>query len=269
MNPFRSTSALAGVNAGPTPKYPNAAAVDSTTTDANGTFTFGNRPVGVYTLLFSATGYSDAIAGANSVSGVVKAVSDVLLPPAAVGGGLYILVTWGSCGATNVPCDLDAHLTGPTVAPDTIPPRFQVFQGSQRYIVGSDTIAALDLADNNGTGPEIISIRPAAPVGLYRFYAHNATAGTSPNMALADSSGARVDVYQDNHLIGTFFPPGGVSGTVWNVFDYDGARLIPVGTITTPADPNVLALRAWNLPADIGPASLKVGPRTLPGATQR
>ena len=51
-------------------------------------------------------------------------------------------------------------------------------------------------------------------------------------------------MYQDGHLIGTFFPPAGVSGTVWNVFDYDGARLIPTGTITSPGNPAVLALRA-------------------------
>jgi hypothetical protein len=255
--------AYTGVNGGPTPKRPNVPAIDSTTTDAGGNFTFGNRPVGVYTLLLKATGYSDAIAGANAVPGVTKVVPDILMPPAAVSGGLYILVTWGQCGATNVPCDLDAHLTGPKIAPDTVPPRFQVFSGNLRYIAGSDTVAALDLADASGPGPEIISIRPAAPIGVYRFYVHNATAGTTANFALSDSASARVDVYQDNHLIGTFFPPSGASGTVWNVFDYDGARLIPVGTITNPANPAVLALRAWDLPPDIGPAALKVRPLPL------
>jgi hypothetical protein len=259
--------AYTGVNGGPTPKRPNVAAVDSQTTDANGNYTFSNRPVGIYTLLFSASGYSDAITGANSVSGVTKVVSDLLMPPTAVGGGLYLVLTWGVCGATNVPCDLDAHLTGPNVAPTA--GRFQVFSGNARYTVGSDTIAALDLGDNNGVGPEIISIRPAAPLGTYKFYVHNATAGTTPNKALSDSASARVDVYQDNHLIGTFFPPSNTSGTVWNVFDYDGARLIPVGTMSTPADPAVLGLRAWDLPVDIGPALLKSRPLTLPGAGLR
>ncbi|MEK7402130.1 MAG: Ig-like domain-containing protein [Gemmatimonadota bacterium] len=250
-----SVKAYKGINSGPSPKRPNVTPDFSATTDANGVFTISNAPAGNYTLLYSATGYSDNFGGANSVSTIpVKTIADVLVAPNSGAGGIYIVLTWGDCSvpANNVPCDLDAHLTGPKFAPDTVPPRFQVFQGSPRYVIGADTIAALDVGDSNGRGPEIIGLRPSAPAPTsvaqrYRFYVHNATAGTTPNMALADSASARVDVYQDNQLIGTFFPPAGVSGTVWNVFDYDGARLIPVGTITTEATPGVLAQRASEL----------------------
>jgi len=178
------------------------------------------------------------------VGGQTKVLNDVLLPPAAIFGGLYIVLTWSDCAITNVPCDLNAHLTGPKIAPDTVPPRFQVFAGNTKYIVGTDTVAVLDLSDNNSRGPEILSIRPAAPAGTYKFYVHNASLGTGSNKALADSAQARVDVYQDSRLIGTFFPPAGVSGNVWNVFDYDGARLIPTGTITNEGAPTVLNIKA-------------------------
>ena len=231
-----TVKAFAGVNAGPTPKRPSVTPDFTVTTDGSGIFTIASAPAGLYTLLFSGTGYSDAISGASSVAGTTKTTPDVLLPPAAVGGGLYILLTWGDCAQPNVPCDLDAILTGPKVAPDTVPPRFKVHFGNLRYVVGADTIAALDVDDSNGRGPEIIGLRPSAPTGMYSFYVHNATAGTTANLALADSAAARVDVYQDSHLIGTFFPPAGQSGTLWKVFDYDGARLIPAtgpGTITT------------------------------------
>jgi hypothetical protein len=81
---------------------------------------------------------------------------------------------------------------------------------------------------------------------------HNFTNSTvSTSHQLADSAGARVDVYQDGYSIGTFFPPPGQAGTLWEVFRYDGARITPVGQITQPADPSVLPIRA----APVDPSS--------------
>ncbi|HEX7937846.1 MAG TPA: hypothetical protein VF483_02575, partial [Gemmatimonadaceae bacterium] len=238
-----------GINAAPGPKH-NAAPDITGTTDVNGVYSLSLAP-GSYTALYGATGYSDSFGGATVVSGTQKTLNDALVAPTSTGGGIYIVVTWGDCSvpSNNVPCDLDAHLTGPKIAPDDTTQRFQVYHGNLRYVVGPDTIAALDVDKSNGRGPEIIGLRPSAPAPRtvaerYHFYVHNATAGLSANMALADSASARVDVYQDNILIGTFFPPAGVSGNVWNVFDYDGARLLPVGTITTESTPGVLNLRA-------------------------
>ncbi len=235
-----------GINAGPSSRRPNPTVDFTETTNASGIFTASAKPAGTYTLVFGASGYSETFGGSNVVSGVTKVINDVLIAPAAVGGGIYIVVTWGKSGvdctitANNIPCNLDAHLTGPRIAPDTIPPRFQVFSGSVRYTSGIDTIANLDVSAINGRGPEILSLRPAAAVGEYRFYVHNATLGTGSNKAIADSSAARVDVYQDGRQIGTFFPPAGVSGNLWNVFKYDGARLLPIDSITTAADPAIL-----------------------------
>jgi hypothetical protein len=258
-----TVKAYKGINAGPSPRH-NAAPDYTATTDGTGTFTIPNALAGNYTLVYGSTGYSETFASANSVSGVTKTVGDALVAPAAAASGLYILLTWGSASANcatpanNIPCDLDAHLTGPLLTDST--QRFQVFSGSLRYIVGNDTIAALDASANNGRGPEILSIRPSAPVASgpstrYHFYVHNASGN---NMALADSASARVDVYQDGRLIGTYFPPSGQTGNLWNVFDYDGARLLPIGTITTTATPAVLAMRTWNLPADVAASVLRV-----------
>jgi hypothetical protein len=51
-----------------------------------------------------------------------------------------------------------------------------------------------------------------------------------------------VDVYQNNRVIGTFFPPAGAQGTLWEVFTYDGARLTPVNAISFPADASALPM---------------------------
>jgi uncharacterized protein YjdB len=249
-----------GINAGPSSRRPNPTPDFTETTNASGIFTAAGKAAGTYTLVFSAPGYSETFSGGNSVSGQTDVINDVLIAPTAVGGGIYIVVTWGKSGvdcsitANNIPCNLDAHLTGPKISPDT--GRFQVLTGTPRYLSGTDTIANLDVAANNGRGPEILSLRPAAAVGMYRFYVHNATLGTGSNLTLADSSQARVDVYQDGQQIGTFFPPVSQAGNVWNVFDYDGARLLPVGTITTEANPAVLS---------VPPASLMALPRASAG----
>ena len=64
--------------------------------------------------------------------------------------------------------------------------------------------------------------------------------GAPGSKALADSSDARIDVFQDNRLIGTFVPPSGGAGTVWEVFHFDGARISPKGLMSSPGAPNVL-----------------------------
>lgn len=230
----------AGLNAGPSPKRPDVQPDFVVTSISDGTFTVSNAPAGAYTFIASQSGYSNMIGVGTALGGTTKTNSPILLPPLTPPGALFAVLTWGDCAATNVPCDLDAHLTGPKS--DTDPTRFQVFSGSKSYVLDGDTIAKLDVDDSNGRGPEVIGLRPSAAPGVYRFYVHNASnAGVATSRALSDSASARVDVFQDGHLIGSFFPPAGQQGTLWEVFKYDGARIFPVGTIVHPSDPAVLA----------------------------
>jgi len=231
-----------GLNGGPTPKRPSVSPSFTATTNGDGIFQVNNVPAGVYTFVASQTGYSDMIGVGISLGGTTKQNPVILLPPVTPPGAMVIVLTWGDCTQPNVPCDLDAHLTGPKSSSD--PTRFQVYHGNRSYIVGTDTIAALDVDDSDGRGPEVIGLRPAAVPGLYRFYVHNFTNSTvATSRALSDSAGARVDVFLDNRVIGTFFPPAGQQGTLWRVFEYDGARLFPVGDIIQPTDPAVLSMR--------------------------
>jgi hypothetical protein len=238
-----TVKAYPGVNGAPSPRRPDVQPSFTTTTSGEGIFTYSNVPAGVYTFVASQTGYSEMLGIGVAIGGTTKQSPVMLLPPVTPPGAMVIVLTWGDCATPNVPCDLDAHLTGPKTASDTS--RFQVFHASRSYVVGIDTIAALDVDDSDGRGPEVIGLRPSAVPGIYRFYVQNATNAAVPtSRALSDSAGARVDVFLDNHVIGTFFPPSGQQGTLWSVFEYDGARLFPTGQIIQPADPNVLAIRA-------------------------
>lgn len=219
-----TVSVYTGINAGPSPRRPDPTLVARVLTNSSGTFSVPNVPAGAYTFVATLPGYSEAI-GAGVPN---KASPDIFIAPSTA-SGLYAVVTWGNCGTTNVPCNLEAHATGRRLPPDT--GRFNVFSGARAY-VSVDTIAALDLEASQGKGPEVASIRSAAPAGGYRFYVRNASAQLGAiSRGLADSADARVDVFLNNKVVATFFPPAAQQGNLWEVFKFDGARVFPVNQI--------------------------------------
>ena len=228
-----TVTAYKGLNAAPSARRPAAVAVGTATTSSLGQYslTLGS---GVYTLRFSAAGYSENITFGSVVGNTTETLSNVLLPPAGAGAGLVVVLTW-SPNAPGVPADLDAHVTGPDGAS-----RFHVYTGNRSFVSIGDTIAKLEVDDVSYSGPEVVTVRSSAPPGTYAFYVHNYSGRLTSSTALSDSSEARVDVYQDNRVIGTFFPPPGQPGTLWKVFEFDGARLFPDNTISHQSDATTL-----------------------------
>lgn len=236
-----TVTAYSGLNSAPSPRRPNPTAVATRTTQSGanaGRYSF-ELPPGAYTFVAGGAGYSQSVGVGIVVGGASRSTGDIILPPAAANAGVYAVLTWRGPG-TNVPADLDLHITGPASSTSETSP-FQVYGGggNRSFVVSTDTVASIDVPDNTGPGAEVGSVRPGGIPGIYRFYVKN-VGGLSGSRALADSSDARVDVFQDNRVIATFLPPTGVAGTVWEVFRFDGARVVPVGAITSPADPNVL-----------------------------
>jgi uncharacterized protein YjdB len=234
--------AYAGLHAAPSPRRPDVTPVATTMSLSDGTFSL-QAPAGAYTFVASGTGYSEGVGVGISVGGSTKFTPPIILPPVIPGGGIFIVLTWGNCGTSAAPCDLDAHLTGPKLPPDDAT-RFHIYKSSttSSYIVDIDTIANVDVDRSTaGTTPEVIGLRPSANPGLYRFYVNDvANSGNPGSLVLADLSGARVDIFQDNRVIATFFPPRNQAGNLWEVFHYDGARIFPIGQITPNSAPATL-----------------------------
>jgi hypothetical protein len=224
-------TAYAQLHSAPSASRPTVTAANTATTASDGSFSMV-LPPGVYTLVGTALGYSDGIGTASSIGGTTKACSDLIMPPSSLGSGLYVVLTW-SQPTTGVPANLDLVATGPKSTTDTS--RFQINSTNRSFIAtNGDTIAAVDIiASGASHGPEVIGLRPAAVPGFYNFYVNNVSANGVSNSELSTTAGARVDVYQDNHIIATFFPNSGSSGTVWQVFKYDGTRIFPGGGVTT------------------------------------
>jgi len=235
--------AYAQLHSGPSVSRPNPTATNTSTTDANGVFTM-SLPAGAYTLVGTAAGYSDGIGTAVSVGGTTKSCSDLIMPPTALGSGLYVVLTWGQ-PTTGVPANLDLIMTGPKqVVSDT--GRFQINSSTRSKVLTSgDTVAAVDIiASGTNHGPEVIGLRPVAAEGDYLFYVNNVSANGVANTELSNTASARVDVYQDNRIIATFFPNPGQSGTLWQVFKYDGTRIFPGGGVITTTNPPTVTLQA-------------------------
>ena len=237
-----TVKAYAGLNAAPSPRRPTVTSVAQTTTASDGKYSFSLAP-GAYTFVASGPGYSSSVGIGVAIGGQIRTTGDIILPPTAPNSGLYFVLTWDGPG-TNVPANLDLHITGPVSTGDTAN-RFQVHSGNRAHILSGDTVATIDVVDNAGPGAEVGSLRASATPGTYRIYVKN-VGGTAGSKALADSSGARIDVFQDNRLIGTFLPPSGAAGTVWEAFRFDGARITPSVLMSDPGNPNALPSSALN-----------------------
>lgn len=232
-----TVKAYAGINAAPSPTRPDVQPNYTATTGSDGTYSMSQAAAGAYTFVASGTGYGESNGVGIALGGSTRNNGDIILPPASTSGGIYAVLTWGTCGQAGVPCDLDAHMTGPKVSDTT---RFHVYSGTTAYVAG-DSIAALDVSDASGPGPEVLGIRPSAPPGVYRFSVHDVSNGANnASLALSQAANARVDVYMNNRVVATFFPPAGSAGTVWKVFEWDGARFTQLGDIVYVADPGTV-----------------------------
>lgn len=188
------------------------------TTGADGTFVINDVPVGSQTIQATAAGFITNSVSVTVTVGSTSTVTISLSPSGIVPDQIRIILNWGA-----TPLDLDAHLSVPTQP--------EVYFGNPGSLT-APPYAQLDRDDQDGFGPETITIAAPAPTppprysGTYCYYVHNWSG--SP---VITSSGASIQVLNGTTEIGHFVvPPTGV-GIYWNVFTIDGATgaLTPLG----------------------------------------
>ena len=204
----------------------------STTTDSDGSYTFVGLPVGTYTALFSRGGFRPNTSTVGVVGGTLTGGQDGTLSPPPIPGEVRIVLTWGA-----TPEDLDAHLTGPKPAgtPDSFsdpscssdPERFHLFFLCAGNFSPFPDDFTLDLDDVTSFGPETITLRRRLE-GIYRYSVHDFTNSFFDESTALSNSGAQVRVFIEGSEPLTFNIPPDMPGTVWTVFELDGAT----GTIT-------------------------------------
>jgi hypothetical protein len=137
---------------------------------------------------------------------------------------IRIVLTWN-----KTPFDLDAHLRGPN--PDG--GKFHIWYRHKKLIGGKDF---LDLDDQNGWGPETITIYKPAK-GKYSYFVHNYSNKENSKSKDLSFSNALVSVYKNQNLVKTFSVPVNKIGTVWHVFDISEIQnIISVNSIEFTAN---------------------------------
>ncbi len=179
--------------------------------DQNGEFEL-SMPMGQYTIEVSCegyiTGYFNVVAG--MVSNVLK--QSFVLTPILSSDEYRIVLTWGAS-----PSDLDSHLTYYENGVQLM----HVYYGNRRGVIDGKTVAALDLDDVTGYGPETVTLTVDVGEigeGVFRYSVHDFSSGSSVSSTRLSYSNAVVRVYNGNELVETYVVPQNEKGTVWPVF---------------------------------------------------
>jgi hypothetical protein len=178
-------------------------------TSAEGIISFPEQEDGFYTLTFSKPGFVTA-----SFPFEIK-LSNVFtnrysIPPLAPGAYYRIVLDWG-----ERPADLDLH-----------------FEKQGGYHISfrnmhsaEDGSAVLDRDDQDGFGPETITVAEADAGSLYSAYVIDYTnEGNSGSRELA-RSGAAVYVYGRSGFLRAFRVPANRTGDKWEVFRIAGGEI--------------------------------------------
>ena len=175
------------------------------------TYEFTDVPPGTYTLLAIKDGFSDVYLTVISIGGETKTYG-IGMSRTLTAGSIRIVLSWG-----ENPRDIDSHLHTPEIEGST----YEVYYAS-RGSLDAPPYAQLDRDDVTSYGPETVTITELYS-GTYRYaveyYAGSGTLG---------SSGAVVQVYDDNGLYATYnVPPSAGNdppqmGDEWTVFYING-----------------------------------------------
>jgi uncharacterized protein YfaP (DUF2135 family) len=197
------------------------------TTNSSGDFTI-NANSGTYTAEVSLTGFVTTDFVVVAVGGRTISNQNYTVTPVLSGSELRVVLTWGAS-----PRDLDSHLTGPVSGGSS---RFHVYYSSK-----STTGVKLDVDDTESYGPETVTISEFAP-GIYRYSVHDYTNRGSSSSTGLSSSGAQVKVFQGSSLVTTFNVPTGQTGSLWTVFEMDGATktITPKNTFSNQSTPSAV-----------------------------
>lgn len=180
-------------------------------------------PLGNYTMEMEKEGYYPKSFNIYVRSGESGNQNSSMVPlDAQFDSKLRIVMTWG-----EEPQDLDSHLYGPMADQNQ---NFHVSYRNRTHYEGDELYVDLDLDDVSSYGPETITIHKTNDTGIYRYYVHNYSYGLDSENTSMSTSGAQVEIYQEDGTYHQFSIPVNQIGVYWHVFDYDAKtkRVIPV-----------------------------------------
>lgn len=131
-------------------------------------------------------------------------------------GAIRIVLEWD-----RSPKDLDAHLVKKN--------SFHISYHDKRTL--ADGIGQLDIDDQNGFGPETITLNDVDENGTYTYFVNDFTNRMVSNSKNLCKSKAVVRVYSNNMLKYNINVPQDKRGTTWNVFQLVKGNFTIINTI--------------------------------------
>ena len=189
-------------------------------TSSEGWFRLEGAPSGEVPIEVSAPGFTAERFDWELAAGGERAIR-VVLSPGLEEGQIRIVLTWD-----DEPADLDAHLKGPL--PDG--EEFHVYF-HEKGDLKSRQFVRLDVDDQNGEGPETITVLGVLP-GTYRYFVHDYTHRDDPQTTTLARSGGEVKVYQGGQTY-RFRAGHDRAGNVWNVCNIE---VTPDGAVVEKID---------------------------------
>ena len=197
--------------------------IATTTTDADGSYSFFLERGYYYTLEFARDGFVSTFVNVAS-SNAIGACEGVLSPTSTsevTSTEFRIVLTWG-----ETPRDLDSHLVG---LDDTNSVFHIAYYNKVERDTDGNVIASLDVDDVSSYGPETVTIVNARTDATYYYsvkdytnYYYNAS---STQMS---ASGANVKVYQGSALVKEYNVPLNQAGYIWNVFKIENGSVVDI-----------------------------------------
>ena len=185
---------------------------------------------GNYTLEISKEGYVTNYKNITVAGDQIETANIVLVPGDGDGetaGELRIVLTWG-----EEPWDLDSHL-----ACYSSDKPYHIWFGQTDF--EGNSVGNLDVDDTSSYGPETITVRNVKADEKFSYFVHDYTNSYSEVANEMSLSGAKVQVYLEGKNIATYTIPTNQPGTLWHVFDFDGATktIKSVNTLEYQNDP--------------------------------
>jgi uncharacterized repeat protein (TIGR01451 family) len=187
-------------------------------------------PSGHYTIETRKAGYINNYINITIKAGEIENTNIVLVPGDGDGetaGELRIVLTWG-----EEPWDLDSHL-----ACYSSDKPYHIWFGQTDF--EGNSVGNLDVDDTSSYGPETITVRNVKADEKFSYFVHDYTNSYSEVSNEMSLSGAKVQVYLEGKNIATYTIPTNQPGTLWHVFDFDGATktIKSVNTFEYQSDP--------------------------------
>ncbi len=209
-------------------------------TETTGYFVFEALPPGTYTVFVDGgNAYMDFNYAVAVVGGERQIAQNAGTTVPMEDNQARVVLSWG-----DAPANLDLHVSG-TVDQGAATAfldeeRWQIWAEQTAYPVDSGPDSAksfLNIFDDDGFGPETATIRDFDK-GTYRISVHDWTNKADKETEALSHSLARVQLWVGKNYR-AYDVPVGEFGTVWTVFEIDGAnqRYFPVNAFSFEEDP--------------------------------